>query len=330
MIDTPHPRTTPDVNQTVSDFDRVYEVARQALRHQRDFAVEFRILRPDGTVKYLEATGHPLFSTRGELFEVLATQVEMADRKHAQEHARLRELESALAHMNRLSIMGELAASLAHEILHPIATARNNARAGMRFLELSPPNLEEVREALGCVVRDADRARDIVSRMRDHIKKAPPRRGPFDLNEAVGEVIVMARSAIAENGIAVRTHLKDGLIPVQGDRVQLQQVVVNLILNAVEAMGSVGAGARELSISTEQDQTGVLVAVGDSGPGIAREHLDRVFKPFYTTKPSGTGMGLSICRSIIEAHGGRLWASANVPRGAMFQFTVPAHSDITS
>ena len=140
----------------------------------------------------------------------------------------------------------------------------------------------------------------------------------------------MARSAIAENGIAVRTHLKDGLVPVQGDRVQLQQVVVNLILNAVEAMGSVGAGARELSISTEQDQTGVLVAVGDSGPGIAREHLDRVFKPFYTTKPSGTGMGLSICRSIIEAHGGRLWASANVPRGAMFQFTVPAHSDITS
>ena len=140
----------------------------------------------------------------------------------------------------------------------------------------------------------------------------------------------MARSAIAENGIAVRTHLKDGLVPVQGDRVQLQQVVVNLILNAVEAMGSVGAGARELSISTEQDQTGVLVAVGDSGPGIAREHLDRVFNPFYTTKPSGTGMGLSICRSIIEAHGGRLWASANVPRGAMFQFTVPAHSDITS
>ena len=152
----------------------MYEVARQALRHQRDFAVEFRILRPDGTVKYLEATGHPLFSTRGELFEVLATQVEVADRRYAQEHARLRELESALAHMNRLSIMGELAASLAHEILHPIATARNNARAGMRFS--SPPNLEEVREALGCVVRDADRARDIVSRMLDYIKKAPPRR----------------------------------------------------------------------------------------------------------------------------------------------------------
>ena len=141
MIDTPHPRTTPDVNQTSSDFDRVYKIARQALRHQRDFAVEFRILRPDGTVKYLEATGHPLFSTRGELFEVLATQVEVADRRYAQEHARLRELESALAHMNRLSIMGELAASLAHEILHPIATARNNARAGMRFLEMSPPNL---------------------------------------------------------------------------------------------------------------------------------------------------------------------------------------------
>ena len=233
-------------------------------------------------------------------------------------------------HMNRVGMMGELAASLAHEILHPIATARNNARASVRFLEMSPPNLDEVRKALDCVVKDVDRARDIVDRMRDHIKKAPPRREPFDLNEAVSEVIVMVRSAITTNGIAVRTHLKNGLVSVQGDRVQLQQVLENLILNAVDAMSSIDAGVRELSIMTRQEQTQVLVAVGDSGPGIAREHLDRVFKPFYTTKPNGTGMGLTICRSIIEAHGGRLWASANVPRGAMFQFTVPADSDITS
>src|SRR6516164_5430928 len=265
----------------------------------------------------------------GALFEEsrnegVAFVLDLTERKRAQEeHERLRQLESDLAHVNRLSIMGELAASLAHEMLHPIATARNNARAGMRFLEMSPANLEEAREALGCVVRDADRAKDIVSRMRDHIKKAPPRREPFDLNEAVSEVIVMVRGAITKNGIAVRARLKDGPVPVQGDRVQLQQVVVNLILNAVEAMSSTEAGARELSIMTEQVQTGVLVAVGDSGPGIDAGNLERVFEPFYTTKTSGVGMGLSICRSIIEGHGGQLWAGANEPRGALFQFILP-------
>ena len=260
---------------------------------------------------------------------MVATHVDVTERKRAQEeHERLRQLESDLAHMNRLSIMGELAASLAHEILHPIATARNNARAGMRFLEMSPPDLAEVKEALACIVRDADRAKDIVGRMRDHIKKAPPRREPFDLNEAIDEVIVMVRSAIDKNRVSVRTHLMTGLNPVRGDRVQLQQVVLNLILNAVEAMSSVEEGARELSISTEQDQTSdILVAVQDSGPGIDPEHLERVFAPFYTTKTSGIGMGLSICRSIIAAHGGRLWAEANDARGAIFQFTLPAGLD---
>src|SRR5262245_23898648 len=211
----------------------------------------------------------------GALFEESANEgvafvLDLTERKRAEEeHERLRQLESDLAHVNRLSILGELATSLAHEVLHPIATARNNARAGMRFLEMSPPNLDEAREALGCVVRDADRAKDIVGRMRDHVKKAPPRREPFDLNEAVSEVIDMVRSAIARNEIAVSPQFMDGLIPVQGDRVQLQQVVVNLILNAVEAMGSVEAGGRELLIRTEQSRTGdILLAVQDSGPGI--------------------------------------------------------------
>jgi len=255
--------------------------------------------------------------------------LDLTERKRAEEeHERLRQLESDLAHVNRLSIMGELATSLAHEVLHPIATARNNARAGMRFLQMSPPNLDEAREALGCVVRDADRAKDIVGRMRDHVKNAPPRREPFDLNEAVSEVIGMVRSSIAKNGIAVSTHLMDRLVPVQGDRVQLQQVVLNLILNAVEAMGSVEDGVRELLIRTEQGQTcDIVVAVHDSGPGIDPGNLERVFEPFYTTKTSGVGMGLSICRSIIDAHGGRLWADANEPRGAVFQFTVPPAQD---
>jgi signal transduction histidine kinase len=233
-------------------------------------------------------------------------------------------MQSDFAHMNRLSVMGELTASLSHEIAQPIASARNNARAAQNFLDLQPPDLGEVREALSCVVGDTDRAGDIVDRIRDHIKKTAPRKEHFDLNEAINEVIVLGRSAIIKNGVLVQTRLSEGLGPIHGDRVQLQQVVLNLLLNAVEAMGSIEAGARELLISTEQDRTGVLVAVRDSGPGVDPSHLERVFDAFYTTKSSGMGMGLSICRSIIDAHGGRLWAEANEPRGTLFQFTLPA------
>ena len=273
----------------------------------------------------MESTGYPLLSADGELSEMIATHVDVTERKHAQkEHERLRQLESDLAHLNRLSIMGELTASLAHEILHPIATARNNARAAMRFLDMSPPNMAEVREALACIVRDADRGKAIVDRIRDHIKKAPPRHDLFDLNEAIEEVTEMVRAPIEKNTVSVRTRLAPGLNSVWGDRVQLQQVVLNLVLNAVEAMGSVAEGARTLTIRTENDAAGILVVVHDSGPGIDPEHLQRVFDPFYTTKDSGLGMGLSICRSIIAAHGGRLWADADQPRGAVFQFTLPA------
>jgi signal transduction histidine kinase len=204
-----------------------------------------------------------------------------------------------------------------------MASARNNARAAQNFLDLRPPDLGEVREALSCVVGDVDRAGDIIDRIREQMKKAPPRKQRFDLNAAINEVIVLARSAITRNGVSVQTRLADGLLPIQGDRVQLQQVVLNLTLNAVEAMGSVEAGTRELLISTEQHHAGVVVAVRDSGPGIDPTHLERVFEAFYSTKSSGVGMGLSICRSIIDAHGGRLWAAANEPRGAVFQFTLP-------
>jgi PAS domain S-box-containing protein len=307
------------------DRERLWEEVQEALREQRDFFEEFRILLPDGRVKYLEANTHHEFSPLGALLEVVCTNVDVTERKRAQdERERLRQLEADLAHMNRVSTMGELAASLSHEILHPIATARNNARAGMRFLEMNPPNLDEAREALACVVRDADRAKDIIGRMRDHIKKAPQRKECFGLNEAINEVIVMVRSAIADNRVSVQTRLAEGALAIHGDRVQLQQVLLNLILNAVEAMGSVEAGARELLVSTEQDRTDVLVAVRDSGPGIDATHLERVFEAFYTTKSGGTGMGLLICRSIVDAHGGKLWAEANEPRGAVFQFTLPA------
>jgi PAS domain S-box-containing protein len=318
------------VLQRIHPHDRntVSKEVFPALHQRTKFEIAFRIVLPDGTVKDLESTGHPLRSAAGEL-EMVVTHIDVTERKRAQEEReRLRELESELARVNRLGTMGALTASLSHEILHPIATVRNNARAAMRFLDMSPPNMAEVEEALGSIVRDADRSKDIVDRIRDHIKKAPPRKELFDLQEAIDEVIVMVRDAIDRSRISVRTRLTQGTISVRGDRVQLQQVVLNLILNSVEAMNSVEEEARELSISIKQGQrSDIVVAVQDSGPGIDPENLERVFASFYTTKASGIGMGLSICRSIIAAHGGRLWAEANHPRGAIFQFTLPASQE---
>ena len=280
----------------------------------------------NGSPMYVKASGKPVFDANGGFRGYRGTGTDVTALMRAQEeHERLRQLESDLAHMNRLSMMGELAASLAHEIAQPIATARNNARAAMHFLDRSPPDPDHVKEALACVVDDADRAGEILDRIRDHIKKAPPRKERVDLNHAITDVIALAQGVIIENGVSVQTRLTHGLPHVQADCVQVLQVVLNLILNAVEAMSSVKKGVRELAISTEQHQAdGVLVAVRDSGPGIDPGHLDRVFDAFYTTKSSGVGMGLSICRSIINTHGGRLWADVNASGGALFQFTLPS------
>jgi PAS domain S-box-containing protein len=280
---------------------------------------EDEFVRKDGS-RVPVLVGGALFQEGGS--ECVAFMLDLTERNRAERA--LRDLEADLAHMNRLSVMGELAASLAHELKQPIGSARNNARAALNFLKKRPPDLGEVREALDCVVGDADRAANIVDRIRDHIKKAPPRRDWFDLNNAIDEIIVLAHSAISKNEVTVQTRLKEGPFPVQGDRVQLQQVVLNLILNAVEAMNSVESEERELLITTERSQTNcALVAVKDSGPGIDPEQLNRVFEGFYTTKAGGLGMGLLICRSIINAHGGRLWAVSNEPRGAIVKFTLP-------
>jgi PAS domain S-box-containing protein len=309
---------------------RIVQATLDARKPFRDFV--YRSVRGNGTPMYVKASGKPVFDTNGEFRGYRGTGADVTAIMRAQaEHERLRQLESELAHMNRLGIMGEQAASLVHEITQPIATARNHARAALNFLDWQPPVLHKVREALAGVVGDADRAGEIIDRVRDHIRKAPPRKALFDLNQAIDEVTILGRSAITKNGISVQTLLAEGLFPVQGDRVQLQQVILNLVLNAVEAMSSVEAGPRELLISTEQTEgNGVLVTVRDSGPGIDPEHVERVFEAFYTTKTSGVGMGLSICRSIIDAHGGRLWADVNEPRGAVFQFTLPgAENELT-
>ena len=206
----------------------------------------------------------------------------------------------SIAHQLRRS-----AASIAHEVIQPIAATVNNAKAALRFLNAQPPNPEEAREALGATVREGNRTTDVIEGIRALIKKAPPRKRALEINGAILEVIALTRGEILKNGVSVQTQLAEGLPLIQGDRVQLQQVILNLIINAVEAMSVVSEGARELLISTGKDASGgVLVAVRDSGPVLNPESVARLFDAFYTTKPGGMGVGLSICRSIVEAHGG--------------------------
>jgi PAS domain S-box-containing protein len=293
---------------------------RTVIREKVDFDHGYRIVHPGGEIRDIHVIGHPVFSPSGDVVEFVGTMMDVTERRRAEEERQ------ALAHANRVVTMGQLTASIAHEVNQPIAAARNNAAAALRFLSRDPPDLEEVREALVCILNDADRAGDVIGGIRKLIRKTPaPRDDCLDINEAIREVIVLTRGEALKNGSSVQMQLAEGLPRIQGDRVQLQQVVLNLILNAVEAMSSVDDARRELSISTGRrgaDET--LVKVRDSGPGIDPEHLERVFDSFYTTKPSGMGLGLAICRSIVDAHGGRLWADANEPRGAVFQFTVPA------
>jgi signal transduction histidine kinase len=242
----------------------------------------------------------------------------------------LHKAQSELAHINRVATIGQLTASIAHEVNQPIAAAVINAQAASRWLTARPPDLDQIRQALDNIVRDCKRAGDVIGGIHALIKKTPPRKDRFDLNEAIFEIITLTRSEVLRHGVSLRTQLAASLPAVEGDRIQLQQVIVNLILNAVEAMNSIDEGARKLRISTEMEAAGgVLVTVRDSGPGLAPTCMDRVFEAFYTTKPEGVGMGLAICRSIIEAHGGRLWAAANEPRGAVFQFSLPPESGAT-
>jgi signal transduction histidine kinase len=236
-----------------------------------------------------------------------------------------REMQRGLAHANRVATMGQLTASIAHETKQPITAGRTYAAAALRFLDKNPPDVAEARAALTCIVGETDRATDVFDRIGALIKKAPPRKEVVDLNAAILEVTALTRSEAVKTGVTVGTQLADEVPRIQCDRVQLQQVMLNLIVNAIQSMSSVEDGNRELHISTESiEPEGVCVAVRDTGYGLRPESLPHLFEPFYTTKPDGMGMGLSICRSIIEAHGGRLWTTMCEPRGALFQFTIPA------
>jgi PAS domain S-box-containing protein len=269
----------------------------------------------------------------GGLDEGVAFVLDLTDRKRAEWAARESErryslVQTELAHANRVATMGHLSTSIAHEVNQPIGALVTNAHAALRMLTAEPPDLSEAREALGDIIKDGRRVSDVIDRIRALVKKAPPRKDRLEINETVLEVIALTRAEIAKNGVSVRTQLAETLPAIQGDRVQLQQVILNLLINAIEAMSVMIEVPRELLISTaETDSDGVLVAVRDSGPGLAPDSIDRLFEAFYTTKPGGLGMGLSICRSIIEAHGGQMRVTTNVPQGAIFQFTLPAHPD---
>jgi signal transduction histidine kinase len=240
--------------------------------------------------------------------------------------------QAELAHVNRITTMGQMTASIAHEVNQPVAAIVTHAEAALRWLGAQPPDLEEARAALRGIIVDGNRAADVIRRIRTLIiKQVATRNDLLDINEAILDVIALTRSEVLRNGVSLRTLLAQDLPLVQGDRVQVQQVMLNLIVNAVQAMSAVSGRSRELLIGSGNNaSTGVLVTVRDSGPGLNPESFDHVFDAFYTTKPGGMGMGLSISRSIVEAHGGQLWATANVPQGAVFQFTLPAQGETAS
>lgn len=298
----------------------------QALRTGHSQPYEKEYFRKDGT-RLPVIVGLATFTAgarEGVAFVLDLTERRQAEEKIRESERRYREVQTELAHANRVATMGQLVASIAHEVNQPIAAAILNANAAQRWLNAQPPELEEVRHVLGRLIIDANRAADVLGRIRGHIRKAPPQKGPVDMNAAIGEMIEFSRGQIIKSGASIQTRLTDPLPLIEGDRVELQQVLLNLIMNALEAMGAIIDGERQLVVRTALADTGcVLVSVSDSGPGFAMECADQVFTSFYTTKPTGLGLGLSICRSIIEAHGGSLSASANHPRGAIVEFRLP-------
>jgi C4-dicarboxylate-specific signal transduction histidine kinase len=277
-----------------------------------------------GAIAMLRERVQPFTDKQIDLFTDFAAQAAIALQSTRRER-QYREVQTALAHANRVATIGQLTASIAHELKQPLAAVVMSGNAGLRWLTMQPPDIGEAKSSVERMIKDTHRASDIIGGLQDLTRKTAPRKEAFDLNEAILEVTALTHGEAVRNGVTVRPQLAHQLPRITGDRVQLQQVMLNLIVNALQAMSTAGDGRRDLQISTETAEAeGVRVGVRDTGPGLRPEHLPRLFEPFYTTKPDGMGMGLSICRSIIEAHGGRLWASGCEPQGALFQFTIPA------
>ena len=316
-------RTHPD------DRMRLRQIIDRASIERGEFTAEHRLLRADGTIKYVRAVAHPSTGEDPESFVFVGAIMDVTERKRAeQERERLRQLEADLAYINRISMMGELAASLAHEIKQPIAAAAINAQSCRQWLRRDPPDVTQALEAASAMVADLTRTAGIIDRVSSLYRRGTPERELVDLNEIVREMTVLLGEKAKRNAVSIGADLDPELPTTTADRVQLQQVLMNLMLNGVEAMQETGGKLTVASKTTEDGQ--LLISVSDTGMGLSLGEAERIFNAFFTTKPQGTGMGLSISRRIIASHGGRLWASPNTERGATFQFTLPVEVTASS
>jgi C4-dicarboxylate-specific signal transduction histidine kinase len=300
----------------------------RAVRERRRFQHEYRMMLADGSVKHLYSAGRPDVTESGEL-EYVGVVMDVTERRRAEEA--LRDAQAELTRAARLTTMGELAASLSHELRQPLAAIVMSGSATLRWLNREPPDLEEARDAAIRIVREGQRADEVIRGLRALARKSGPQLTTLDIDDVIREVLTLTRGELQRHGIALRTDLAAGERPVMGDRVQLQQVLLNLILNGVDAMSAVTERTKELMVSSAlSDGDCVAVSVEDIGTGLDPAIAQRIFEPFFTTKPDGLGMGLSICRSIIDAHGGRLWVSPREPYGTALHFTVPVGSGASS
>ena len=308
------------------DRPRFKRILDAAIREKSDFEHEHRIVAPDGLIKHIQSVGHAVVNNSGELVEFIGTTMDITDRKRAE--AALREAQAALAHVSRVATLGEVAASIAHELNQPLTAITNNANACLGLLSRGKPGLEEMREALADIVSDAERGGAIIQRVRGMARRSVTQRAPVRLADVVNDIVALSAAESAARGVAIHTEVAPDLPVVQGDRVQLQQVLLNLVVNGMDAMSTVKDSERKLEILGRPDQQdgqpSVRISVRDHGTGLNTGEVGKLFEAFYTTKPHGMGLGLAICRSIIEAHGGRLWAESNNGPGAIFIFRLPA------
>ena len=314
------------------DRGRWQETIEKARQQETQYAMDFRVLLPDGTVKYLQSIGHPVAGTDGELVEYIGTSMDVTDRKRAEQA--LRDVQASLAHVTRVTTLGEVAGSIAHELNQPLAAIANNANACLRMLRSGNPSLKEIREALADIVNDAERGGAMIQRVRGMARRSVPQRTPVQLADVVDDILALTATESAARGIVVHTQVASDLPVVLADRVQLQQVLLNLVVNGMDAMASVEESERRLAILGQPDEQdghrAVRISVQDRGIGVNPAEAEKLFEAFYTTKPQGMGLGLAISRSIIEAHGGRLWAEPNPGRGAVFSFRLPAATTAAS
>jgi two-component system sensor kinase FixL len=309
--------------QRVHPEDRahVQQTVYRAFQEGADFDYEHRLLMPDGSVKYLHNVARATRDASGNL-EFIGALMDVTDTKRALQQ--LQQAQAELARITRLTTMGQLAASIAHEINQPLTGVVTNAHTSIYWLADEHLDLDKARNTVQRIVRDGQRASDVIARIRGLMTKSAPQIKNVDMNGVINEVLALTDAELRMRGVGVRTELAATLPPVKGDRVQLQQVVLNLVTNAIDAMASVTDGPRLLQVGSRLEGSGeTLIFVRDHGTGLDPATADKIFTPFFTTKPKGIGMGLAICRSIVESHGGRLWASPATPHGAIFQFTLP-------